>query len=173
MRFCLIDRILSLERGKRIVAVKNLSLAEEYLADHFPTFPVLPGVLMLEGLVQAAAWLVQATTDFRYGRVLLREARAVKYGRFVEPGATLRIEVEALGLDEDTSRFRGVGLVEGERAVSARLVLEHRPLDALDGCGGLEPEVVRQRLREQFATIAPRLIEPVTVTARENEATEA
>ena len=52
MRFALVDRIVSLERGESISTVKNLSLAEEYLADHFPGFPVLPGVLMLEALVQ-------------------------------------------------------------------------------------------------------------------------
>jgi len=166
MRFCLVDRVVSLERGTRIVAVKNLSLAEEYLADHFPTFPVMPGVLMLEGLVQAASWLVQVTTDFRYGRILLREARAVKYGRFVTPGATLRIEVDALRIEEDESRFRGVGLVDGDQAVSARLLLEHRPLEAPDGCGGLDPAVVRQRLRDAFGRIAAGLDEPAATGER-------
>ena len=59
MKFILIDRISVLERGQRIVAHKALSLAEEYLADHFPAFPVIPGVLMLEAMVQASAWLVR------------------------------------------------------------------------------------------------------------------
>ena len=57
MRFTLVDRILELQAGQEITAVKNLSLAEEYLADHFPLFPVLPGVLMLEAMTQAGAWL--------------------------------------------------------------------------------------------------------------------
>ena len=64
MRFHLVDRVLELEPGERIVAIKNLSLAEEYLADHFPGFPVMPGVLMLEAMTQAAAWLVRASEDF-------------------------------------------------------------------------------------------------------------
>ena len=59
MRFVLVDRIISQETGQSLVAVKNLSLAEEYLADHFPGFPVMPGVLMLEALTQAGAWLVR------------------------------------------------------------------------------------------------------------------
>src|SRR6185312_11374358 len=59
MRFHLIDRILELEPGKRIRMVKNLTLGEEYLADHFPTFPVMPGVLMLQTLVEGSAWLLR------------------------------------------------------------------------------------------------------------------
>ncbi|MFQ5805392.1 MAG: beta-hydroxyacyl-ACP dehydratase, partial [Phycisphaerae bacterium] len=64
MKFVLVDRISELETGRRIVAHKALSLAEEYLGDHFPTFPVLPGVLMLEAMVQASAWLVREALDF-------------------------------------------------------------------------------------------------------------
>ena len=60
MRFTLIDRIVELEPGVQITAVKNLTMAEEYLADHFPHFPVMPGVLMLEAMTQAAAWLARA-----------------------------------------------------------------------------------------------------------------
>ena len=55
MRFILIDKVVSLEPGKEIKAVKSVSLAEEYLADHFPAFPVLPGVLLLEGLIESAS----------------------------------------------------------------------------------------------------------------------
>src|SRR5690349_17293898 len=94
MRFALIDRILELEPGAKVVAQKNLSLAEEYLADHFPGFPVMPGVLMLEAMTQAGAWLVRATEDFAHSIVVLSEARNVKYGNFVEPGQTLTVTAE-------------------------------------------------------------------------------
>ena len=63
MQFTLIDRILGLESGRRIVAIKNLTLAEEYLAEHFPGFPVMPGVLMLEAIAQASAWLIRHFID--------------------------------------------------------------------------------------------------------------
>ena len=66
MRFQLVDRLLEIEPGKRIRMVKNLTLGEEYLADHFPTFPVMPGVLMLQTLVEAGAWLLRLTDDFRH-----------------------------------------------------------------------------------------------------------
>ncbi len=79
MRFLLVDRILSLEPGESVTAIKNVSLAEEYLADHFPGYPVLPGVMMLECLVQAGAWLMRSTEDFRYSMILLKQAKALKY----------------------------------------------------------------------------------------------
>jgi 3-hydroxyacyl-[acyl-carrier-protein] dehydratase len=125
MKFYLVDRILELEPPKRIVAVKSLSLAEEYLADHFPAYPVLPGVMMLEALVQSAAWLVRASTDFQKTVILLREARNVRYGNFVRPGGQLVMEVEALEIGPDSSRFKAVGQCEGQQAVQARLTLEH------------------------------------------------
>ena len=59
MRFWLLDRICSLEPHTSLTAVKNVTLAEEYLADHFPRFPVLPGVFMLEATTQAAAWTIR------------------------------------------------------------------------------------------------------------------
>jgi 3-hydroxyacyl-[acyl-carrier-protein] dehydratase len=92
VKFVLIDRISELEAGRRIVAHKVLSLAEEYLADHFPTFPVLPGVLMLEAMVQASAWLVRQALDFAPGLIVLREARNVTYKSFLAPGQVLTIE---------------------------------------------------------------------------------
>src|SRR5438128_1531642 len=94
MRFQLVDRILEAEPGRRIRAVKNLTLAEEYLADHFPTFPVMPGVLMLQSLVEAGAWLLRITSGFQYSVVVLREAKNVKYGTFMQPGGCMYVDVE-------------------------------------------------------------------------------
>ena len=79
MRFLLVDRILELTPHKSITAIKTLSLAEEYLADHFPGFPVMPGVLMLETLVEASAWLLRLTEDYQHSVVVLREVKIVKY----------------------------------------------------------------------------------------------
>ena len=63
MRFNLVDRIVEVQPGRSLQAVKNLTLGEEYLADHFPTFPVMPGVLMLETLVEAGAWHGEPGSD--------------------------------------------------------------------------------------------------------------
>lgn len=125
MKFVLIDKILSLEKGERLTAVKSVSLAEEYLADHFPTFPVLPGVLLLEGLVESASWLVRMTQDFACSMVLLEQARNVKYKSFLSPGSQIEYTVEAKAIDRNTSSFFGYGVSGGQEIVEARLGLRH------------------------------------------------
>ena len=117
MRFTLIDKITSLEPGKSITAIKNLSLAEEYLADHFPGFPVMPGVLMLESLVQAGAWLIRATEDFAYSTILLKQAKAVKFTSFVSPGKTLTVSLEVQNSQGNEWTFKGSGSVDGTSTV--------------------------------------------------------
>jgi 3-hydroxyacyl-[acyl-carrier-protein] dehydratase len=125
MRFILIDKIISLEAGRSLTAVKSVSLAEEYLADHFPAFPVLPGVLMLQGLIESASWLVRASEGFAHSMVLLAEARNIKYKSFLAPGSTVQYTVEAKSIEESRSSFSGFGVVDGERIVEGRLSLRH------------------------------------------------
>jgi 3-hydroxyacyl-[acyl-carrier-protein] dehydratase len=124
VKFNLIDKIEHLDET-RIVAVKHVSLAEEYLADHFPTFPVLPGVMMLEALTQAAAWLMHRRTNFAKSFAVLKEARNVKYGRFVAPGEVLRVEVEFFKPTETGATFKAAGTVGELQAVSARIELAY------------------------------------------------
>src|SRR3954466_7762829 len=107
MRFNLIDQIVEVQPGKSLRAVKNLPLGEEYLADHFPTFPVMPGVLMLQTLVEAGAWLLRLSDDFAHSIIVLREARNVKYGTFMEPGCQMQVRVELAEQDAGTATFKG------------------------------------------------------------------
>ncbi len=125
MKFVLIDRIIELVPGQRIRAVKALTLAEEYLADHFPRFPVMPGVLMIEALVQASAWLVRETEDYAHSMLLLSEARNVTYKNFVAPGQTLEVTVEAKSIEATASRFVGTGRCGDVEMVKAHLSLRH------------------------------------------------
>ena len=124
MKFLLVDRIESIEPGKRIVTTKALTLAEEYLADHFPAFPVMPGVLMLEALVQSAAWLVRIEQDFANSVIVLASARNVRYASFVQPGRKLRCQLDAVSIDAEIAKFKGVGRLGDDQAVSARLELK-------------------------------------------------
>lgn len=123
MRFQLVDRIVELEAGTRIVATKAVSLAEEYLGDHFPTFPILPGVLMLQALVESASWLSRATTDFAHSMILLEEARNVTYKSFVKPGHQMRVEVSCRRMGDERSDFAGTGHCGPAEVVKARFTL--------------------------------------------------
>jgi len=124
VKFNLIDKIEQLTE-ERIVAVKYVSLAEEYLADHFPTFPVLPGVMMLEAVVQAAGWLLHHRTDFARSMAVLKEARNVKYGHFVAPGNFLRVEVDLLKTTDGGASFKATGITGDKQAVQMRVELAY------------------------------------------------
>jgi 3-hydroxyacyl-[acyl-carrier-protein] dehydratase len=110
VKFNLIDKI-DLLTDEKIVASKFVSLAEEYLADHFPTFPVLPGVMMLEAATQAAGWVLHRRTNFAKSMAVLKESRNVRYGNFVAPGNFLRIEAELLKSTEGGGTFKVHGAV--------------------------------------------------------------
>ena len=155
MRFTLIDRIVEVQPGSHITAVKNLSMAEEYLADHFPNFPVMPGVLMLEAMTQAAAWLIRVSEDFAHSVVVLKQANNVKYGQFVEPGQTLTVRVQIVSQDDKETTVKGQGLVDGRLTVSGRLTLARYNLTDR---GAAEPEVdelVRQEMRHLLRLLHP------------------
>jgi 3-hydroxyacyl-[acyl-carrier-protein] dehydratase len=123
VQFCLIDQILELEPGQSITAIKNLTMGEEYLAEHFPSFPVMPGVLMLEAIVQAAGWMIRVGEGFKHNLVVLKEARNVKYGQFVVPGNTLRLTVEKIDEDGNDVSVKAKGELDGKTSVSAKVIV--------------------------------------------------
>jgi len=153
VRFCLVDRIVEIEAGQSITALKNLTSAEEYLADHFPGFPIMPGVLMIESLVQTGAWLMRYTENFAYSTVLLKEARAVKFSNFVKPGQTLVTECKVHKRDECEYVLKASGKVDGRPTATARLTLRQFNLSdyATDMAGGDRKNV--EHLREIFDQI--------------------
>jgi 3-hydroxyacyl-[acyl-carrier-protein] dehydratase len=137
MHFDLVDRVLEIG-PERIVTLKQVSAAEEYLQDHFATFPVLPGVMMLEAMVQAGRRLVETSVPGAAadGPWVLGKVRALKYGRFVKPGSALRVEVTLGKRENGEFDLRGEGTViepggaEGGTAVSGRFVLRKARLGA-------------------------------------------
>ena len=124
MRFHLIDRIEAWEAGKSLKASKFLALGEEYLADHFPKFPIMPGVLMLQACVEAASWLWRATTNYQHPVIVLREVKQVKYGTFMHPGRRMDVLVELTKTEGDIATFKATGTNDaGEQTVAAQFIL--------------------------------------------------
>ena len=153
MRFVLIDRITELQRGQSLVAVKNLSLAEEYLADHFPGFPVMPGVLMLEALTQAGAWLVRDMEDFAHSVIVLKGAKTIKYGSFVEPGRQLQLRVDLVSHNETEATFKGCGTIDGQDMVKWRFTLTRYNLRDKNPSLHATDALIVAGLRDLFGTL--------------------
>ena len=153
MRFMLIDRIVELQGGTKITAVKNLTMAEEYLADHFPHFPVMPGVLMLEAMTQAGAWLVRHSEDFAHGMVVLKQANNVKYGQFVEPGQMLTVSAELVSQSDTEAKLKASGSLDGRMIVSGRLVLAKYNLADINPARQRVDDRIREELRAVFSLL--------------------
>ena len=129
MRFELIDRILDRTEDS-LTGIKAVSAAEEYLADHFPGFPVLPGVMMLEALVQAARLLVAGEKGPTNPPLILSQVKNVRYGNMVRPGQALEISVNLRKRDGEGYEFQGEGKVAGQVAVQGRFRLDPLPSES-------------------------------------------
>ena len=158
MRFHLIDRITGWESGKSLAGSKFLALGEEYLADHFPRFPVMPGVLMLQSVSEAAAWLWRATTDYRHSVIVLREAKQVKYGSFMQPGRRMDVSVEMTKSTDDSATFKGKGLDEaGQQTVSATFTLVGYNLASRGPAGIAADQKLLENLRARWSLLTGEL----------------
>ena len=148
MKYRQIDQITSLEPGKKLTATRTLRADEEYLNDHFPRFPVMPGVMMLEALHQAAMWLVRAGDQFESPLVLLREVRSVKFGDFLSPGDTLEVTAEVVKEVDNKTTVKAMATKDGRTTVTARLVLERTVTGDPEFIG--TDKDVRERSKLQF-----------------------
>ncbi len=123
----------------------------------------MPGVLMLEAMYQAAAWLIRVSDDFEHSIVRLKEARNVKYSDFVVPGQTLIVSAEIKKREGLVSQLTAQGIAHGSVAVSARLILESVPMvEGLRGRSSSEPWAIKQ-MRDRFADLTVELRRPVPV----------
>lgn len=116
MRFLMVDRVTSWESGKSMEGVKNVTLSEDFFEFHFPRFPVMPGSMILESLVQLSGWLEGASSGFSRW-FLLEQVRSVKYYGFTLPGDQITLRVEAAGAEDGLNLYKGVATVEDERKV--------------------------------------------------------
>ena len=125
----LVDRVLELEKGKRIKALKNVSINEPYFNGHFPHRPVMPGVLMLEALAQAAALLSFDTLGVTPDDKTVYYFAGIDGARFkrpVEPGDQLMLHVELARMKSGIFKFKARAMVADELAVEAELICTMR-----------------------------------------------
>jgi len=120
--FLLVDRIEEVEPGVRAVGTKNVTQNEPFFEGHFPDYPVMPGVLIVEAMAQVGAVGVMALEGFRGKLALFAGIDGVRFRRQVIPGDTLRIEVELTRLKGRAGRGKGAVTVDGERVCEAELM---------------------------------------------------
>jgi len=121
----LVDRVLDYELGKRITAIKNVTVNEEFFQGHFPHKPVMPGVLMIEALAQTAALLSFMTMGVEPDEnsvVYFVGIDSARFKRPVEPGDQLKMDVEILRVSRGIWKYKAVGTVDGKVALEAELM---------------------------------------------------
>jgi len=124
MRWIWIDRFLEFQSGKRARAVKNLSLAEEYFADHFPGYPIMPGTLILEGLAQTGGILFGEANDFQE-KVILAKIPWARFHREAFAGEQLIYDAELLHLRPEGAAVQGRASVDNEVIVETEIFFAH------------------------------------------------
>jgi 3-hydroxyacyl-[acyl-carrier-protein] dehydratase len=123
--FLLIDRIVEFERTKRLVAIKNVTINEPYFQGHFPGYPIMPGVLVVEAMAQAGGIIMLAEIPDRDKRlVVFTGIERAKFRQPVTPGDQLRIEVEVLSFRTRAGRIEGKAWVDGKLACQATLTCQ-------------------------------------------------
>ncbi|HUX44291.1 MAG TPA: 3-hydroxyacyl-ACP dehydratase FabZ [Terracidiphilus sp.] len=126
--FLLIDRIVEFERTKRLVAIKNVTMNEPFFQGHFPGYPIMPGVLVVEAMAQAGGIIMMHELPDRLEKlVVFTGIERAKFRRPVTPGDQLRIEVEVLSMRTRAGRIHGRAMVDGKLACEATLTCQVVP----------------------------------------------
>jgi 3-hydroxyacyl-[acyl-carrier-protein] dehydratase len=123
--FLLIDRIVEFEPAKRLVAIKNVTINEPFFQGHFPGYPIMPGVLVVEAMAQAGGVIMMAEMPDRHQKlVVFTGIEKAKFRRPVMPGDQLRLEIEVLAFRSRAGRIHGRAVVDGKLACEATLTCQ-------------------------------------------------
>jgi 3-hydroxyacyl-[acyl-carrier-protein] dehydratase len=126
--FLLVDRVVEYERAKRLVAIKNVTINEPFFQGHFPGYPIMPGVLVVEAMAQAGGMIMLAELADRHSKlVVFTGIERAKFRRPVTPGDQLRIEVDVLSFRTRAGRIQGRAMVDGKLACEAVLTCQVVP----------------------------------------------
>jgi len=120
--FLLVDRIIEVEWGRRAVGIKNVTIGEPFFQGHFPGYPVMPGVLIIEALAQVGAVALLGTNEYRGKLALFAGIDKVRFKRQVRPGDQLRLEIEIGKLRRGVGTGTGMATVDGELAARGELL---------------------------------------------------
>lgn len=140
MRFFLLDRITAWEVGSRAEAVKNVALSEDFFDDHFPRRPIMPGVLLLEGMAQLSGLLLEASLMQRYGKsakAVLTILERAKFRDMVKPGEQLVYSSELVSLNEMSGKARVEARRDGRLITNTEMVFSFKDVE--------DPELDRKR----------------------------
>jgi 3-hydroxyacyl-[acyl-carrier-protein] dehydratase len=170
--FLLIDRIVEFERAKRLVAIKNVTINEPFFQGHFPGFPIMPGVLVVEAMAQAGGIIMMHEIPDRDKKlVVFTGIEKAKFRRPVTPGDQLRIEVDVLSFrlrsERSTGRIQGKAWVDGKLACEAELTCQVVPRERETRPSGDDSGPDTKSNPESDRDIPRRAIEPAVLVTPE------
>jgi len=138
MRFLWIDRIIELYPDQSAVGVKSVTMSEDFLAHHFPHRPIMPGVLIVESMVQLADWLIRASSEFKLIG-LATDFDRIKFRVVIRPGDQMKVKVSLTSREGALANFKGEAYLGDKLAASANFTLTVEPIDSY-----LTPEEARK-----------------------------
>jgi len=132
MRYLLIDHITECKPDELIRGIKNVAMSEDFLEFHFPKNPIMPGVMLLEAMVQLAGWLEAVSSDFT-GWLLVNRVRKSNFYSFALPGDQVELEIQRVQEENpDIRAYRGIGTVMGKKKIVAEFEGEIVPIDEFE-----------------------------------------